>query len=143
MINNKRLTALAAAALLVISGVAAGGARAAPSEPGVPLSPVGQHPLSPVSQQSALRAAANYLSVMPFSHDGLITQLTSIDGYSTADPTSAVDSVTVDWNEQAAKAAKNYLSVMPFSHGGLITQLTSIDGYTPAEAVYGVGAVGL
>jgi hypothetical protein len=90
MINNKRLTALAAA-LLAISGVAAGGAQAAPSEPGVPLSPVGQHPLSPVSQQSALRAAANYLSVMPFSHDGLITQLTSIDGYT---PVQAAYGVT-------------------------------------------------
>src|SRR4051794_23903430 len=120
--NKKHVTALATTVLLAISGVATGGAQAAPFGPAVPLSPVGRLPLTPVSQQSAVRAAKNYLSIMPFSHDGLINQLTTGDGYSTADATSAVDSITVDWNEQAAKAAKNYLGIMPFSREGLTTQ---------------------
>jgi predicted 3-demethylubiquinone-9 3-methyltransferase (glyoxalase superfamily) len=141
---KKHVTALATTVLLAISGVAAGGAQAAPFDPAVPLSPVGhQLPLTPVSQQSAVRAATNYLSIMPFSHDGLVTQLTTGDGYSAADATFAVNSITVDWNEQAAKAANNYLGIMPFSHDGLITQLTTGDGYTYAQAVHGVAAVGL
>jgi hypothetical protein len=141
--DNKRLATLATAVLLAISGVAAGTAQADTAEPVLPLAPVSQLPLTPVSQQSAVRAAKNYLSVMGFSHDGLINQLTSFDGFSTADATFAVDSITVDWNEQAAKSAKNYLSVMGFSHDGLINQLTSFDGYTYAQASYGVAAVGL
>jgi hypothetical protein len=141
--NKKHLAALATTVLLAISGVAAGGAQAAPFEPALPLSPVGQQPLTPVSQQNAVRAAKNYLSVMAFSYDGLINQLKSFDGYSTADATFAVDSITVDWNEQATKAAKNYLSVMAFSHDGLINQLTSFDKYTYGQAAYGVTAVGL
>jgi hypothetical protein len=141
--DKKHLTALAATVLLVISAVATGGAHADTFEPGLPLSPVSQHPLTPVSQQSAVRAAKNYLSVMGMSRSGLINQLTSFDGFSTADATFAVDSITVDWNEQAAKSAENYLSVMGMSRDGLINQLTSFDGYTYAQAVYGVNAVGL
>ena len=99
-------------------------------------------PLSPVSQQNAVRAAKNYLSTMPFSRNGLINQLTAIEGYSTEDATFAVDNITVDWDEQAAKAAKNYLSTMPFSRNGLVNQLTAIEGYTYAQAEYGVTAVG-
>jgi hypothetical protein len=143
MVNNKRLTVVATAALLAISGAAAGGAQAAPFDPAVPLSPVSQRPLTPVSQQNAVRAAQTYLSVSALSHDGLIKQLVGYDGYSTADATSAVDSMTVDWNEQAAKAARTYLSVSALSRSGLINQLTSYDGYTAAQAVYGANAVGL
>lgn len=100
-------------------------------------------PLSPVSQQNAVRAANNYLSVMAFSRNGLIRQLVDFDGYSTSDATFAVDSITVDWNEQAAKAAANYLDVMAFSRDGLLEQLTSFDGYTYAQAAYGVATTGL
>ena len=143
MNNEKLLAALATTVLLAISGVAAGGAQAATFEPGLPLSPVGQLPLSPASQQNAVRAAKDYLDYTAFSHKGLIQQLVVGDGYSTEDATLAVNSITVDWNEQAAKAAKNYLDYTAFSHSGLITQLTVGDGYTPAQAAYGVAAVGL
>jgi hypothetical protein len=143
IMNNKRLAPLATAVLLAISGVAAGAAQAAPFEPGLPLSPVGQFPLTPVSEQNAVRAAQTYLSVAGLSRTGLIKQLVDYDGYSTADATSAVDSITVDWNEEAAQAAQNYLSVAALSRSGLIKQLTSYDGYTPAQAVYGANAVGL
>jgi hypothetical protein len=131
----KFFVALAASALMAIGVVAAGGAQAAPIQPGVPL--------SPVSQQSAVRAAQNYLSVMPFSRDGLIKQLSSFEGYSVADATYAVDTVTVNWNEQAAKSAQNYLDMMPFSRDGLINQLASFEGFTYAQAVYGVSTTGL
>ncbi len=54
--------------------------------------------------------------------------------------TDAVDSMHVNYDEQAAKAAKQYLAISAFSHNGLIEQLESDagDGYTHAEAVYGV-----
>jgi hypothetical protein len=87
-------------------------------------------------QENALRAAANYLDVMPFSRQGLINQL-EFEDYTTADATFAVDHVSVDWNEQAVKAAKNYLDIMPFSRQGLIDQLV-FEHYTYEQASYGV-----
>lgn len=100
-----------------------------------------------LSQKNALKAAQNYLAIMPFSHAGLIKQLSSTygDGYSVEDATFAADNVKVDWNEQAAKAAKNYLELTPFSRQGLIDQLTSPygDGFTVEQATYGVDQTGL
>jgi colicin import membrane protein len=93
------------------------------------------------SQQQAVRAAENYLRVMPFSRSGLIEQL-EFEDYSTADATYAVDRISVNWNDQAARAAKNYLDTMPFSRQGLIDQLI-FEGYTPSQAEYGVNQVGL
>lgn len=83
----------------------------------------------------------NYLDVSAFSRQGLIQQLEHAQ-YSAEDATYAVDSVTVDWNQQAAKAAKQYLDMTAFSHGGLVSQLTHA-GYTAAQAEYGVAAAGL
>ena len=98
-------------------------------------------PLSPASQQNAVRAAKQYLDYTAFSREGLIQQLEH-DDYSTEDATFAVDSITVDWNQQAAKAAKQYLDYTAFSHAGLIDQLEH-DGYTSVQAEYGVTAAGL
>ncbi|HPB73462.1 MAG TPA: Ltp family lipoprotein, partial [Phycicoccus sp.] len=55
------------------------------------------------------------------------------------DATAAVDSLTVDWNEQAAKAAKAYVSMTGFSCQGLIDQLASDygDKFTVEQATYG------
>ncbi|HEX4862849.1 MAG TPA: Ltp family lipoprotein [Acidimicrobiales bacterium] len=96
---------------------------------------------------NAAAAAAQYLSVEPFSRAGLIQQLSSSagDGYSLADATYGVDSQNADWNAQAALAAKAYLAVEPFSRAGLIEQLSSSagDGFTHAQAVYGATAAGL
>lgn len=141
--HKKRVVSLAATALLATSIVAAGGAQATPLQPGPPLSPVGQVPLSPMSQQNAVRAANKYLDYTAFSYTGLINQLVQGDGYSTEDATFGVNSITVDWNEQAAKAAQKYLDYTSFSHSGLINQLVQGDGYTAAQAAYGVAAVGL
>jgi hypothetical protein len=141
MNNKKYLTALATTVLLAISGVAAGGAQAATFEPGLPLSPVGQLPLSPASQQNAVRKAQSYLEIAGFSRQGLIEQL-EYDDFSTEDATFAVDSITVDWNGQAVKKAKSYLDISGFSRSGLIDQLV-YDGFTPAQAAYGVANAGL
>ncbi|OBB19761.1 hypothetical protein A5761_00655 [Mycolicibacterium setense] len=106
------------------------------SGPMVPLEPA-----STVSQRNAVRAAKDYLDYSAFSRQGLIEQL-EYEDFSTADATFAVDSITVDWNEQAAKAAKAYLDYSAFSRGGLIEQL-EYEGFTPAQAVYGATAAGL
>lgn len=98
-------------------------------------------------QENALAAAENYLSIAPFSHDGLIQQLSSEygDGYSKADAAYAADHVDVDYKEQAVKAAKNYLDISPFSRSGMVEQLSSEygDQYTREQAEYGATKAGL
>ncbi|ORV21185.1 hypothetical protein AWB98_02035 [Mycolicibacterium conceptionense] len=98
-------------------------------------------PGSTVSQRNAVRSAEQYLDYSAFSRQGLIEQL-EYEGFSTADATFAVDTITVDWNAQAAKAAKAYLDYSAFSRSGLIEQL-EYEGYTPAQAAYGAAAAGL
>ena len=88
-----------------------------------------------MGQKNALDAANNYLEIMPFSHEGLIDQL-SYDGYTEEDAKFAADNCGADWKEQAAKSAENYLDIMSFSKDGLIEQL-EYDGYTNEQAVYG------
>jgi hypothetical protein len=132
--NKKRATTAFAttAIFLALSGIAAGGAQATTFEPVLPL--------SPMSQQNAVRTAEDYLDVSSFSRQGLIDQL-EYSGFSTEDATFAVDHVTVDWNVQAAKSAKDYLEISGFSRSGLIDQL-EYSGFTPAQAEYGATAVG-
>ena len=81
-----------------------------------------------------------------FSRNGLIDQLSSDagEGYSVADATAAVDSLGVDWNENAARSAKEYLDMTGFSCKGLIEQLSSSAGsqYTVEQATYGARAAG-
>ncbi len=62
----------------------------------------------------------------------------------TSDATAAVDSMTVDWNEQAVRSANQYLSMMGFSCQGLIEQLSEDAGdkYTVGEATYGAQQAG-
>lgn len=88
---------------------------------------------------NALKAAKNYLSVMPFSYEGLIEQL-EYEEYSHSEAVYGADNCGADWYEQAVKAAKNYLDIMAFSRSGLIEQL-EYDGYTHDQAVYGVDKV--
>lgn len=97
-------------------------------------------------QQNAVRSANMYLSIMGFSRDGLIQQLSSDagDGYRLSDATIAVDSLRVNWNEQAVKSARQYRSMMGFSCKGLIEQLSSSAGdkYTVSQATYGARQAG-
>lgn len=97
-------------------------------------------------QNNAVRSASQYLSFAGFSRNGLIDQLSSSygDGYDKADATIAVDSLNVDWNEQAARSATQYLEMTGFSCNGLIEQLSSSAGdkYTKAQATYGAQYAG-
>ena len=87
------------------------------------------------AQQNAIESAESYLDFSAFSQSGLIDQL-AFEGYSTADATFAVESLDVDWNEQAAKSAASYLEMTSFSLSGLIDQLV-FEGFTPEQAAYG------
>ncbi|WP_350650379.1 Ltp family lipoprotein, partial [Pseudomonas sp. HY13-MNA-CIBAN-0226] len=60
-------------------------------------------------------------------------------GYDVSDATIAVDSMNIDWNQQAVRSAKQYLNMMGFSCKGLIKQLSSSAGekYTVDQATYG------
>jgi hypothetical protein len=98
------------------------------------------------AQDNAVKSAKEYLHTSGFSRSGLIRQLSSEfgDGYDVADATAAVDSLDVDWNEQAARSAKEYLNMSGFSCKGLIHQLSSNhgDGYTIDQATYGAQQAG-
>lgn len=95
---------------------------------------------------NAIRSAKQYLSIMGFSRDGLIQQLSSDagDGYEIGDATYPVDSLNIDWNNQAVRSAKQYLSLSGFSCNGLIQQLSSEAGdkYTLSQATYGAQQAG-
>jgi hypothetical protein len=109
-----------------------------PAASAVPLS-AGPHidrPLSPVSLQNAVEKAQEYLDMTSFSKSGLIEQL-EYEGFSAADATAAVNSLTVDWNRQAALKAKEYLGMTSFSASGLAEQL-EFEGFTASQAAYGV-----
>lgn len=90
-------------------------------------------------QNNAVRVAKQYLSMSGFSRGGLINQLSSDagDGFEISDATVAVDSLNVDWNQEAVKSAKQYLNMMGFSCKGLINQLSDGDQYTVDQATYG------
>lgn len=106
-----------------------------------PTTPPPTAPPIPVSQTNAVRKAENYLDFSAFSRSGLIAQL-EYEGFSNADATYAVDTVRVDWNEQAAKKAASYLEFSAFSRQGLLDQLL-YEGFTPAQAEHGVNSTGL
>ena len=99
------------------------------------------------AQKNAVRSAENYLAFKGFSRDGLIDQLSSEygDKYDKQDATVAVDSLDVDWNEQAAKSAQSYLELKGFSCQGLVEQLSSKHGdkFTKEQAQYGAKAAGV
>jgi hypothetical protein len=71
----------------------------------------------------------------------LIEQLSSNfgDQYEKRDARIAVESLNVDWNEQAVRSAQQYLELQGFSCQGLIDQLSSNygDRYTESQARYG------
>ncbi len=89
-------------------------------------------------QQNAIESAESYLDFSAFSQSGLISQL-EFEGFSRTDATYAVESLDVNWNEQAAKSAASYLEFSSFSLSGLIEQL-EFEGFTPAQAAHGANA---
>ena len=85
--------------------------------------------------------ARDYLAYTAFSRQGLINQLV-YEGFAADVSAVAVDTLNVDWFEQAALMARNYLDYTAFSRQGLIDQLV-YEGFSVEQAVYGVTAVGL
>jgi hypothetical protein len=94
-------------------------------------------------QRNAQAAAYSYLVILGgFSRQGLIDQVV-FEGYSVSDATVGVDSLHVDWFDQAVKSALDYIACCsPWSRQGLIDQLL-FEKFTLAQATYGVTKVGL
>ena len=147
--KSQGLAAIALAVLLGFSivSISGGTADAAVSKPHVEFTHVGaaagkwQASVGTASENNARSMAQDYLATSAFSRSGLIDQL-KYEGFSTQDATSAVDSLNVDWNQQAAKMAKQYLDTSAFSRSGLIEQL-EFEGFTQAQAEFGVSTTGL
>ena len=93
-----------------------------------------------VSQTNALRSARSYISIMDFSHSGLVDQL-EYEGYSTEDAIYAADNCGADWNAEALGSARSYIDTMAFSYSGLIDQL-EYEGFTIDQATYGANNCG-
>lgn len=105
-----------------------------------PEKPANTEPEMTIGQKNALSKAKIYLSSMPFSHSGLVTQL-EFEGFSNADAVWAVDRCGADWMEQAGLKAKQYMDSMAFSKQGLIDQLL-FEGFSSEQAAYGASYVG-
>jgi hypothetical protein len=140
-------TAAATAVSIGLAGVAAGAAQATTNigleahGPGIGVRFEPGLPLSPASQESAVRKAQDFLREDNFSHKGLVEQL-EYDHFSAEDAEYAVSSIPVDWNAQAAGKAKSFMKEDSFSHEGLVEQL-EYDGFTASQAEYGVSTTGL
>lgn len=96
-----------------------------------------------VSQKNAIFTAKAYIQSQGFSRDGLIHQLVSFDEYTTADATTAVGSLHINYNDQAVRKAREYLDFQGFSRDGLVNQLVRFDKFTKAQATYAAKKVGL
>lgn len=97
-------------------------------------------------QSHAVRSAKEYIAMTGFSRNGLIEQLSSEygSGYSIEDATAAVDSLDLDYSEQATRTAKTYLKMTGFSCTNLINQLSMEEGdkYTDSQATFGATQAG-
>lgn len=101
--------------------------------------------ISTQAQQEAARAPEELESVkgeLAAAEEALVAAEEALAASEAADATAAVDSLDVDYNEQAAKAAENYLEFTGFSRSGLIEQLV-FEGYMQEQATYGVDQTGL
>jgi hypothetical protein len=95
-----------------------------------------------VDSEDPREVAADHLDLGGCSRISLIMQLVRSKGYSEAEAASAVDSLSVDWNDQAAKSASEYMESGPFSRAELLEQLV-YEGYTQEQAEHGVSTTGL
>jgi hypothetical protein len=107
-----------------------------PTEP--PTAEPTEEPEDPeltTAQRNAIDKALDYLNYTSFSRISLIRQL-EFEGFKRADAKFAVDSLDVDWREQAYLKAVDYLDYTSFSLKGLINQL-EFEGFTAKRAKYG------
>ena len=108
---------------------------AAPTPTPTPVPTPKPTPALTASQRNAIAKAQDYLNYTSFSRSGLIDQLV-YEGFTKTASTFAVDSLKVDWNEQAYLKAQDYLAYSSFSLPSLIDQLV-FEGFTNAQAKYG------
>ncbi len=92
-------------------------------------------------QSEARDLAASYLQDAIYSRARLIEDVVAA-GYREPDAAAAIDSLKVDWNDQAVQAAEVYVEKFEFTRTGLIAQL-EVDGFESHQAQYGASAVGL
>lgn len=90
-------------------------------------------------QDSPEGRAKSYLRSSNFSRDKLVSQL-EFEGISKAEAEAAVDSLDVDWNEQALGWAQEYLEYSGASESGLRTQLT-FEEFEPSEVDYAMANI--
>lgn len=92
-------------------------------------------------EKNAVRSAKRHLDYKGWSRAGLIDQLSSEygGGYPRAVAITAVDSLNIDWYEQAARAAQRYVDYKGWSCRNLKEQLSSEHGaqFTSDQAAYG------
>lgn len=101
---------------------------------------VEEKPKLTLGQENAISKAQSYLSMMGFSHSGLIEQL-EFEGFSTEEATFGADNAGADWNAECAEKAQSYIDMMSFSRQGLYEQL-AFEGFTPEQIDFGLAAVG-
>lgn len=99
-------------------------------------------PYEPTAAQlSAIADARAYLQIAPFSRTGLMAEL-EYDGVSIPDARFAVDSLEIDFSEQAATQASRYLAHAPFPCDGLIEQLEAV-AFLTEQATAGAESTGV
>ena len=86
-------------------------------------------------ENTAANDAKEYLDLYAFSRIGLIDQL-KFDGYSEDVATKAIDSLNVDWNEEAVKMAKEYMEVSTFSDKQELIDQLLYEDFTQEQAEY-------
>lgn len=151
---HARRALLVAGVLAVVVGCApvadggapgAGGPATTPSVEGVGAEGGGSTHAAPEGKEARERRRARaraqeHLDYAAFSRSGLVDQL-EFEGYTTKVARHAVDSLDVDWAEQAARAAMNYREFESYSRRGVVAQLV-FEGYTRTQAEHGADAAG-
>ena len=99
-------------------------------------------PAVPTEWTTAVTKAQTYVDTLSFSKEGLFDQLTSehAEKYSAEAAQYAVDTIVVDWNEEALEAAIAYQRDMAMSPEAIRDQLVHPNGnkFTQEEADYAV-----
>ncbi len=91
-------------------------------------------------ERKASEDARAYLDLLTLSKKELITMLTMYDGYSKDVATKAVDSLNIDWKEQAARSAKSYMETLNATRDTILYYL-KLEGYTDEQAEYGADSI--
>jgi|GEM_PF-930182 len=113
----------------------------APSETNPEASAENLDPLNPLRRRVELYISMDNIG---FSRDALIRQLES-QGFTNEQATQAIDSINIDWNQQATKSARGYLqsreaSKENWSRNDLIRQL-EYEKFTEEQARFAVDSI--